>query len=61
MVAEAADTSPARIDIDAIPDLRPSQPGHLALAKGNGINVVTSEGSTLDASGFAKYAIDLSK
>jgi len=37
-----------------------SAPGHLALAKGNGITAVTAEGA-LDASGFAKYAIDLSK
>ncbi|WP_296944392.1 bifunctional 2',3'-cyclic-nucleotide 2'-phosphodiesterase/3'-nucleotidase [uncultured Massilia sp.] len=37
-----------------------SAPGHLALAKANGIAVVTAEGA-LDASGFAKYAIDLSK
>jgi 2',3'-cyclic-nucleotide 2'-phosphodiesterase/3'-nucleotidase len=37
-----------------------SAPGHLALAKSAGINVVTAEGG-LDASGFAKYAIDLSK
>lgn len=37
-----------------------SAPGHLALAKSSGIAAVTAEGS-LDASGFAKYAIDLSK
>ena len=37
-----------------------SAPGHLALAKAAGINAVTAEG-VLDASGFAKYAIDLSK
>jgi len=37
-----------------------SAPGHLALAKGSGITAVTAEGG-LDASGFAKYAIDLSK
>lgn len=37
-----------------------SAPGHLALAKANGIAVVTAEGG-LDASGFAKYAVDLSK
>jgi len=37
-----------------------SAPGHLALAKAAGINAVTAEGG-LDASGFAKYAIDLSK
>jgi len=37
-----------------------SAPGHLALAKGSGISSVVAEGG-LDASGFAKYAIDLSK
>jgi 2',3'-cyclic-nucleotide 2'-phosphodiesterase/3'-nucleotidase len=37
-----------------------SAPGHLALAKAAGIGAVTAEGG-LDASGFAKYAIDLSK
>jgi 2',3'-cyclic-nucleotide 2'-phosphodiesterase/3'-nucleotidase len=37
-----------------------SAPGHLALAKGSGITAVTAEGG-LDASGFAKYTIDLSK
>ncbi|MGK5023158.1 bifunctional 2',3'-cyclic-nucleotide 2'-phosphodiesterase/3'-nucleotidase [Janthinobacterium sp. RB2R34] len=37
-----------------------SAPGHLALAKSSGIANVVAEG-TLDASGFAKYAIDLSK
>jgi len=37
-----------------------SAPGHLALAKGSGIANVVAEGG-LDASGFAKYAIDLSK
>ncbi|QGZ39166.1 2',3'-cyclic-nucleotide 2'-phosphodiesterase/3'-nucleotidase [Pseudoduganella flava] len=37
-----------------------SAPGHLAIAQVNGIAVVTAEGG-LDASGFAKYAIDLSK
>jgi 2',3'-cyclic-nucleotide 2'-phosphodiesterase/3'-nucleotidase len=37
-----------------------SAPGHLALAKGSGITAVTAEGA-LDASGFAKYTIDLSK
>jgi 2',3'-cyclic-nucleotide 2'-phosphodiesterase/3'-nucleotidase len=38
-----------------------SAPGHLALAKSAGISAVTAESSTLDASGFAKYTIDLSK
>ena len=37
-----------------------SAPGHLALAKSSGIGNVVAEGA-LDASGFAKYAIDLSK
>ena len=37
-----------------------SAPGHLGLAKSAGITAVTAEGG-LDASGFAKYAIDLSK
>jgi 2',3'-cyclic-nucleotide 2'-phosphodiesterase/3'-nucleotidase len=37
-----------------------SAPGHLALAQTAGIGAVTAEGG-LDASGFAKYAIDLSK
>jgi 2',3'-cyclic-nucleotide 2'-phosphodiesterase/3'-nucleotidase len=37
-----------------------SAPGHLGVAQANGIAVVTGEGG-LDASGFAKYAIDLSK
>ncbi|APA68516.1 bifunctional 2',3'-cyclic-nucleotide 2'-phosphodiesterase/3'-nucleotidase [Janthinobacterium sp. 1_2014MBL_MicDiv] len=37
-----------------------SAPGHLALAQGSGIVNVASEGG-LDASGFAKYNIDLSK
>ena len=37
-----------------------SAPGHLGLARANGIAVVTAEGG-LDASGFGKYAIDLSK
>lgn len=37
-----------------------SAPGHLAVAKSSGVTVVTAEGG-LDASGFAKYAIDLSK
>ncbi|TWI62140.1 2',3'-cyclic-nucleotide 2'-phosphodiesterase/3'-nucleotidase [Pseudoduganella lurida] len=37
-----------------------SAPGHLAIARANGVNVVSGEGG-LDASGFAKYAIDLSK
>jgi 2',3'-cyclic-nucleotide 2'-phosphodiesterase/3'-nucleotidase len=37
-----------------------SAPGHLALAKAGGIGVVTAEGG-LDASGFARYAIDLSR
>ena len=37
-----------------------SAPGHLALAKSTGIANVVAEGA-LDASGFAKYTIDLSK
>ncbi|WP_373988425.1 bifunctional 2',3'-cyclic-nucleotide 2'-phosphodiesterase/3'-nucleotidase [Duganella sp. BuS-21] len=37
-----------------------SAPGHLALARSSGITAVTAEGGQ-DASGFAKYAIDLSK
>jgi 2',3'-cyclic-nucleotide 2'-phosphodiesterase/3'-nucleotidase len=37
-----------------------SAPGHLALAKSSGVTAVTAEGG-LDASGFAKYTIDLSK
>lgn len=37
-----------------------SAPGHLALAKSGGITNVAAEGA-LDASGFAKYSIDLSK
>nr|WP_307731946.1 5'-nucleotidase C-terminal domain-containing protein [Pseudoduganella sp. SL102] len=37
-----------------------SAPGHLAIARANGIAVVTGE-SGLDASGFGKYTIDLSK
>ncbi len=37
-----------------------SAPGHLALAKSSGITAVTAEGA-LDASGFAKYSVDLSK
>ncbi|MES2077323.1 MAG: bifunctional 2',3'-cyclic-nucleotide 2'-phosphodiesterase/3'-nucleotidase [Pseudomonadota bacterium] len=37
-----------------------SQPGHLALAKSSGIKAITAEGG-LDASGFAKYTVDLSK
>ncbi|WP_413675546.1 bifunctional 2',3'-cyclic-nucleotide 2'-phosphodiesterase/3'-nucleotidase [Massilia cellulosiltytica] len=37
-----------------------SAPGHLALAQAAGLAGVTAEGG-LDASGFAKYAIDLSK
>jgi len=37
-----------------------SAPGHLALARSSGITAVTAEGG-LDASGFAKYTIDLSK
>ncbi|MDY7537366.1 bifunctional 2',3'-cyclic-nucleotide 2'-phosphodiesterase/3'-nucleotidase [Undibacterium sp. RTI2.1] len=37
-----------------------SSPGHLALAKNAGLNLVTLEGG-LDASGFSKYTIDLSK
>ncbi|MEO5932261.1 MAG: bifunctional 2',3'-cyclic-nucleotide 2'-phosphodiesterase/3'-nucleotidase [Duganella sp.] len=37
-----------------------SAPGHLALARSGGITAVTAEGG-LDASGFAKYTIDLGK
>ncbi|NYE61272.1 2',3'-cyclic-nucleotide 2'-phosphodiesterase/3'-nucleotidase [Duganella sp. 1224] len=37
-----------------------SAPGHLAVAQGSGLAAVTAEGA-LDASGFAKYTIDLSK
>lgn len=37
-----------------------SAPGHLALAQGSGITPVVAEGA-LDASGFSKYKIDLSK
>jgi 2',3'-cyclic-nucleotide 2'-phosphodiesterase/3'-nucleotidase len=37
-----------------------SAPGHLALAKSSGITAVTAEGA-LDASGFARYTVDLSK
>ncbi|WP_432379997.1 bifunctional 2',3'-cyclic-nucleotide 2'-phosphodiesterase/3'-nucleotidase [Duganella sp. P38] len=37
-----------------------SAPGHLALANSSGLTAVTAEGA-LDASGFAKYTIDLSK
>jgi 2',3'-cyclic-nucleotide 2'-phosphodiesterase/3'-nucleotidase len=37
-----------------------SAPGHLALAKSSGIANITAEGGT-DASGFAKYTVDLSK
>jgi 2',3'-cyclic-nucleotide 2'-phosphodiesterase/3'-nucleotidase len=37
-----------------------SAPGHLPLAQAAGLASVTAEGG-LDASGFAKYAIDLSK
>lgn len=37
-----------------------SAPGHLALAKSSGISNVVAEGAP-DASGFARYAIDLSK
>ena len=37
-----------------------SAPGHLTLAQGSGIANVAAEGG-LDASGFAKYRIDLSK
>ncbi|MCU6435199.1 bifunctional 2',3'-cyclic-nucleotide 2'-phosphodiesterase/3'-nucleotidase [Undibacterium sp. Jales W-56] len=37
-----------------------SAPGKLAIAQTQGLNLVKSEG-TLDASGFAKYSIDLSK
>ncbi len=37
-----------------------SAPGHLALARSSGISAITAEGP-LDASGFAKYTVDLSK
>ncbi|HEX8604579.1 MAG TPA: 5'-nucleotidase C-terminal domain-containing protein, partial [Pseudoduganella sp.] len=37
-----------------------SAPGHLGVARANGIAVVSGEGG-LDASGFARYTIDLSK
>ncbi|WP_332877330.1 bifunctional 2',3'-cyclic-nucleotide 2'-phosphodiesterase/3'-nucleotidase [Massilia sp. S19_KUP03_FR1] len=37
-----------------------SAPGHLALARSSGISTITAEGG-LDASGFAKYTVDLSK
>ena len=37
-----------------------SAPGHLAQAKASGLASVTAEGG-LDASGFAKYTVDLSK
>jgi 2',3'-cyclic-nucleotide 2'-phosphodiesterase/3'-nucleotidase len=37
-----------------------SAPGHLALAQGSGVKNITAEGG-LDASGFAKYTVDLSK
>ena len=37
-----------------------SAPGHLALAQSSGVKNITAEGS-LDASGFAKYTVDLSK
>ncbi|MYM35702.1 bifunctional 2',3'-cyclic-nucleotide 2'-phosphodiesterase/3'-nucleotidase [Duganella sp. FT94W] len=37
-----------------------SAPGHLGLAKSSGLTAVTAEGG-LDASGFGKYTIDLSK
>ena len=37
-----------------------SAPGHLALARSSGISTITAEGG-LDASGFAKYMVDLSK
>jgi 2',3'-cyclic-nucleotide 2'-phosphodiesterase / 3'-nucleotidase len=37
-----------------------SKPGKLAVANANNLAVVTAEG-TVDASGFAKYSIDLSK
>ncbi len=37
-----------------------SAAGHLALAKAGGITPIVAEGA-LDASGFAKYAVDLSK
>jgi 2',3'-cyclic-nucleotide 2'-phosphodiesterase/3'-nucleotidase len=37
-----------------------SAPGHLAQAVASGLTNITAEGG-LDASGFAKYTIDLSK
>jgi len=37
-----------------------SAPGHLALAKSSGISSITAEGA-VDASGYAKYSVDLSK
>ena len=37
-----------------------SAPGHLALAQASGLTAVVAEGA-LDASGYAKYALDLSK
>ena len=37
-----------------------SAPGHLALAQSSGIKNITAEGAQ-DASGFSKYAVDLSK
>lgn len=37
-----------------------SAPGHLALAQGSGVKNIIAEGA-LDASGFAKYTVDLSK
>jgi 2',3'-cyclic-nucleotide 2'-phosphodiesterase/3'-nucleotidase len=37
-----------------------SAPGKLAIASNSGLSLVKSEGA-LDANGFAKYAIDLSK
>jgi 2',3'-cyclic-nucleotide 2'-phosphodiesterase/3'-nucleotidase len=37
-----------------------SAPGHLALAQGSGVKNITAEGG-LDASGYAKYTVDLSK
>lgn len=37
-----------------------SAPGHLALARSSGIQVITAEGAP-DASGYAKYTVDLSK
>ncbi len=46
--------------VTAGPVILRSAPGHLALAQSAGIVNVTAEGG-LDASGFAKYTIDLSK